>query len=685
MNFESQLFQYLENLKNNLRIQPMFLGGTASWSGGIGGPPGGFIGYLPQTRVAYDFGEIASSDLPISGMSLWDNLNHIRYRIQQLENGGVSPSGTSTTLIVKEDGTIVASGVYVIDFTGATVTDLGDGEALISINIPTPSGGGDMYKSVYDTDDDGIVDEAASVAWEGIIGTPTTFPPESHTHDDRYYTEVELATEGQASVHWGNLTDVPTISGTGIEDAPSDGNLYGRRNGIWEEIIASGITPYIMDDYIQGSLVNSTEVMRFISPVDATISGIYAGVGSKESGSVLLDINVNGDSILSSNLTIVDLSGNIETSAEIKAGDIITVDIDDAGTDSADLFVSVYAVVTGDGKESSVGYQTLTDQANITWDLSNGSAGVTLGGNRTLSNPTNMAAGQFYFLLVTQDSTGGRTLAFGNNYKFPSNIKPTLSTYQGTTDVLTFVCDGTYMIYTGIVRNTTNSDPALTYQTNLLMWLKADAGVYSDSGTTLCQDEDAVYHWEDQSGNGNHAIQTTVENRPTYHENVLNNRPAILFDGVGNQFVVTDMNGGDNVSFFIVIVPGDTLPCGLIDTTAGDVPPIRNDPAGNWDWYYYQPGTDITLPNTHPVLLEFIHTQSGGRSVSYYRNGGLISTNTDASETPTAWGDPRIGSNNDGSEGWYNGYIAEFLIYSESLTSANRQTVENYLKAKYGI
>lgn len=319
MNFESQLFQYLENLKNNLRTQPMFLGGTASWSGGIGGPPGGFIGYLPQTRVAYDFGELATSGTPVSGMSLWDNLNHIRYRIQVLENGGVNPSGTSTTLIVEEDGTVVASGVTIINFVGANVTETGEGEitvsisssgvsssginvesfidistlhfsgatvtnpspneVLISIDIPTASGGGDMYKSVYDTNNDGIVDQAASVPWSGITNVPSVFTPDAHTHDDRYYTKTELQTSGQASVHWGNITNVPDLTSSGITDAPIDGNIYGRQNGDWE-IVSVSASGYITNPMTTlGDMLYQPDII-VLENSDSSGNKVIAAVGT---------------------------------------------------------------------------------------------------------------------------------------------------------------------------------------------------------------------------------------------------------------------------------------------------------------------------------------------------------------------------------------------------------------------
>lgn len=57
------------------------------------------------------------------------------------------------------------------------------------------AGLGDMLKTTYDTDNDGKVesaDNADSVAWAGVSGKPATFPPNAHTHDDRYYTEAEV-------------------------------------------------------------------------------------------------------------------------------------------------------------------------------------------------------------------------------------------------------------------------------------------------------------------------------------------------------------------------------------------------------------------------------------------------------------------------------------------------------------
>lgn len=52
---------------------------------------------------------------------------------------------------------------------------------------------------------------------------------------------------------------------------------------------------------------------------------------------------------------------------------------------------------------------------------------VTLGGNRTLGNPTGMQEGQVFSIRIKQDATGGRTLAFASKWKLIGTA-PTLST-----------------------------------------------------------------------------------------------------------------------------------------------------------------------------------------------------------------------------------------------------------------
>ncbi len=81
----------------------------------------------------------------------------------------------------------------------------------------------------------------------------------------------------------------------------------------------------------------------------------------------------------------------------------------------------------------------LTDGATITPDFNAANNfSVTLGGNRTLANPTNLTAGQHGVIVITQDGTGSRTLAYGSNFKFPAGTAPTLTTTANAVDVLAY-------------------------------------------------------------------------------------------------------------------------------------------------------------------------------------------------------------------------------------------------------
>jgi hypothetical protein len=81
----------------------------------------------------------------------------------------------------------------------------------------------------------------------------------------------------------------------------------------------------------------------------------------------------------------------------------------------------------------------LTYGSTITPDFSLGNNfSVTLTGNATLANPTNLTAGQTGSIAITQDATGSRTLAYGTNWDFSGGTAPTLTTTANATDVLAY-------------------------------------------------------------------------------------------------------------------------------------------------------------------------------------------------------------------------------------------------------
>ena len=116
----------------------------------------------------------------------------------------------------------------------------------------------------------------------------------------------------------------------------------------------------------------------------------------------------------------------------------VTVTLPDATTTVAGL-----ALAQSFTKAQRGAVVALSDAATIAVDLSLGNNfSVTLAGNRTLGDPTNVTAGQSGVIVVTQDGTGSRTLAYGGTkYKFAGGTAPTLTTTAAAVDVLAYYCE----------------------------------------------------------------------------------------------------------------------------------------------------------------------------------------------------------------------------------------------------
>lgn len=89
----------------------------------------------------------------------------------------------------------------------------------------------------------------------------------------------------------------------------------------------------------------------------------------------------------------------------------------------------------------------LTDGATITPDFAvANNFSVTLGGNRTLANPSNLTAGQSGVIVITQDGTGSRTLAYGSYWKFSGGTAATLTTTASAVDILVYFVESSTRI-----------------------------------------------------------------------------------------------------------------------------------------------------------------------------------------------------------------------------------------------
>lgn len=99
-----------------------------------------------------------------------DDTDKAAGKILRLSNDGnrliySDPSTSSSAIAISDEGTLVTTRMSSINFTGAGVTATSS-SGTVTVSIPgggTAGGSGDMSKSVYDSDNDGIVDNSEAL------------------------------------------------------------------------------------------------------------------------------------------------------------------------------------------------------------------------------------------------------------------------------------------------------------------------------------------------------------------------------------------------------------------------------------------------------------------------------------------------------------------------------------------
>jgi hypothetical protein len=208
-----------------------------------------------------------------------------------------------------------------------------------------------------------------------------------------------------------------------------------------------------------------------------------------------------------------------------------------------------------------------------------------------------------------------------------------------------------------------------------------------------------VKEWNDQSGNGHHAIQLATASQPTLRSAALNGLPVVRFDGVDDFLTFTlPINGLSGLSLFLVAANTQ-------DQNGGAN--FAEHAALFWNETQFWSATHLT-PFQSSVTVRFGTTQSGnGISVARPTSIGNAFTVTAAIKngtTDTLYVDGTLvasqggkfssitGTRDTGNLGrgyndntYFAGEIAEAVIYSRALTASEQQTLEQYLTTKYGL
>jgi hypothetical protein len=310
--------------------------------------------------------------------------------------------------------------------------------------------------------------------------------------------KLELMATGEKSGLWGDITNTNltilqqaiagyeevSIAG-GVQTTPlvfSNGLVSDGKNAVIKFIgTITGNQTVTIPDSIEKTYIISNGTTGAFTVEFKTVSGTGVTFGATDKstktlfadGTNIVDtgtVSLTGvQTLTNKTLTapildeINDSNGNEEIIFTTTASAVNEITIANAATgnrpnisvtgDDTNIGLSVSTKGTGlilfnDGAYNADA--TLTDGATITWDVgSSPVAKVTLGGNRTLSAPTNSASGQFISLTVIQDATGSRLLTWNSAYEFTGDTAPTLTTTASKADVFVFKYNGTVWLEVG--------------------------------------------------------------------------------------------------------------------------------------------------------------------------------------------------------------------------------------------
>jgi hypothetical protein len=223
----------------------------------------------------------------------------------------------------------------------------------------------------------------------------------------------------------------------------------------------------------------------------------------------------------------------------------------------------------------------------------------------------------------------------------------------------------------------------------LALWLKSDAGLFQDAGTTpATASNDPMGRWADQSGNGRHFNQTTSGFKPLLQLNVVNSRPVIRFDGTDDLLNGPTFAALTEGEVFIVVKidtdpPGLSAQCGLWDFGSAGLAGVFPFTDGV---IYEAWGTDTrkTTVDPTPALTSFrlYNVRSASGAFSTHLDGTQLFTT--AINTPGFTTTTRIGRGS-AVDNFLDGDIAEVIIYNAVLAAGNRTSIHTYIANRYGL
>lgn len=271
----------------------------------------------------------------------------------------------------------------------------------------------------------------------------------------------------------------------------------------------------------------------------------------------------------------------------------------------------------------------------------------------------------------------------------PSPYIPPVVVRNTPTNTATFTPTATATSTTTVTATptaTATSTPPFPYG-NLAVWYRAD----SVSGV----DGDPVATWPDRSGNGRDASQVNTGNRPVLKTSIVNGQPVVRFDGTNDYLDLPSFISSFTAAEIFIVIKPDTYPPSAFTSGIWNFGP-NSTPASHYSWttggIYESFGTatrqDEIAPGMSLAAWRVYNVTTSSTGWAARLDGTILrslGSNTVAWPTTARIGGVLQTDTTSNSYIWFDGDIAEVILFNTSLNGSDRSTVQSYLCTRYGL
>ena len=280
-------------------------------------------------------------------------------------------------------------------------------------------------------------------------------------------------------------------------------------------------------------------------------------------------------------------------------------------------------------------------------------------------------------------STGGASIRYTTDGSTPTETNGTL--YSGplninVTTTLQAIAYETGYTDSPVASATYTINPPISLS-GVRLWLKAD-----DPAITL--NNGNVKIWPDRSSNGgNDATQLTGANQPALVANAVNGRPVVRFNGTSSWMSLPNFMNGDTTGgeLFVVVKAAQAVPsnasCAWQFGGANSGEYYTNTVGAIYDDFGSTTRTNEGVPSIPVNQYNVYNVSADNSSWTARMNGQLLftrSSNQVGFNTAPTIGLPSVPF-------YFNGDIAEIIVYDHKLSDADRAAVGAYCTAKYAL